>query len=95
MRAGVCSYDEDTNGNPVVEQTAIRALLPVAWAKRYLPVKGLEQLYKEMRPVWTREEPSWLTDRAKERIRGAFGDVIDAAAARDDAKTDATPAGEA
>ena len=71
MRAGVCSYDEDTNGNPVVEQTAIRALLPVAWAKRYLPVKGLEQLYKEVRPVWTREEPSWLSAAASISARAS------------------------
>ena len=35
-------------GNPVVEQTAIRARLPVHWAQRHLPVAKLEQLLRQM-----------------------------------------------
>ena len=78
-------YAEDTDGNPIVEQTAIRAVLPKSWNEHYLPMDPLRRLYSEHWQAWQVKKPFWLTPKLEKIILKLFGDVIDAATRRDDA----------
>ena len=80
-------YYEDTENNPVVEQTAIRALLPRVLNEHYLPMEPLRRLYSEHWQAWQVEKPFWLTPKLEKNIRALFGDVIDTAT-REGAETD-------
>ena len=76
--------ESPTDGNPIVEQTAIRAVLPKSWNEHYLPMDPLRRLYSEHWQAWQVKKPFWLTPKLEKIILKLFGDVIDAATRRDD-----------